>query len=352
MTAPTDGPQRIGLAVPGSIDRISGGYAYARALLSGPSPFEHVALPDLWPAPCGGAEAAALSTLQAWGGPLLIDGLAFGAFTADLRAAVAGRAVALLHHPLALETGLDDAIARRLLDSEAAALATARGVIVTSADTARTASEMFAVAPSRIATVEPGVARRPRASLSQVEPLNILAVGAAIPRKSFCGLVAAASLLQDLDWMLRIVGPLDADPVETARIRSAIDAAELADRIALVGPLSGSAMDAAYAGAQVFVSSSVYEGYGMAIAEALTAGLPIVAVDGGAVARTAPSAHLCDAEPESIALRLRALLTDPDLRRRSAEASLADAARQPDWPTQRAAAAAAVRRLLERADDV
>jgi glycosyltransferase involved in cell wall biosynthesis len=60
-------------------------------------------------------------------------------------------------------------------------------------------------------------------------------------------------------------------------------------RVALRGELVGYALDAAYDRADVFVLASFLEGYGMAHAEALARGLPIVTTAAGAVTITVPS---------------------------------------------------------------
>src|SRR5690349_10460895 len=84
--------------------------------------------------------------------------------------AVAGRhgrrldLVALVHHPLCLETGLDPATAARLRASERRALAACRGVIVTSPSTAATLEAGFAVPRERIAAATSGAAPAPPAA--------------------------------------------------------------------------------------------------------------------------------------------------------------------------------------------
>ena len=90
---------------------------------------------------------------------VVVDGLAFGALAPEAeRHAARLRFVALVHHPLAEETGLDRAVAASLEASERRALAVARLVVVTSPATARGLAR-YGVAASRVAVVVPGTDR-------------------------------------------------------------------------------------------------------------------------------------------------------------------------------------------------
>ena len=71
------------------------------------------------------------------------------------RAASRLRLVALVHHPLCLETGLSSTQAARLAAGERAALASVRSVIVTSGHTAAALRQMFEVPPGVIAVAPP-----------------------------------------------------------------------------------------------------------------------------------------------------------------------------------------------------
>jgi glycosyltransferase involved in cell wall biosynthesis len=64
----------------------------------------------------------------------------------------------------------------------------------------------------------------------------------------------------------------------------------LADRIEFPGECRDQALEDLYRGASLFVLPSYYEGYGMALTEALARGLPVVSTTGGAVPHTVPGA--------------------------------------------------------------
>jgi hypothetical protein len=153
----------VALVYPGDLATRTGGYAYDRrafgALAERGWRVRHVALPDRFPFP----DAAALSAADAALADLpdrtitVVDGLGLGAMPA-----VAGRQgprldlVALVHHPLYLETGLDPATAARLRASERQALAACRPVIVMSWFTAAALAADFVVPRERITVALPG----------------------------------------------------------------------------------------------------------------------------------------------------------------------------------------------------
>ncbi|WP_294537529.1 glycosyltransferase family 4 protein [uncultured Rhodoblastus sp.] len=331
---------RLVFAIPGDISARTGGYGYDRRLLAELPPIGveavHLPLPGRFPDAGPQDVAAALAAMQQAlqpGGALLIDGLAYGALPAEAIGALAAPVIALCHHPLCLETGLAPGRVEFLRQSERAALALARHVIVTSAHTAEILRRDFDIAPDRLTVAPPGTDRAPRARGSGGAPL-LLAVGAIMPRKAFDVLVEALGGLTELDWRLQIVGSRALHPVIVAALEAQIKALGLESRIELAGEFSGGEIDAIYAASDIFVSASLFEGFGMALAEAMTRGLPILTTTGGAAAQTVPDAAALKVPPADVAaLReaLRRLLCDDGLRRRLAQASWRAGQGLPRW---------------------
>ena len=322
-------------AAPGDLDTPTGGYAYARRILQALPDLTHLPLSGAFPAARQTDLAAARAALDAVPDdlPILIDGLAFGAFPRSLAARWSGRLIALCHHPLALETGLSPLDRVAALEREAAALAEARLVIATSQTTARTLEKDLGVDPDKLRVAPPGVDRMEQAEMQDGPPV-ILSVGSLTRRKGVDVLVNALALLKELDWTCRIIGPDDRDPLYADRVASLIGAAGLADRIAVEGAKPESEVRSAYAAADIFALATRYEGYGMVYAEAMEAGLPTVGCDAGAVREVVgDAAFLATPEdPAGFAGLLRPLIADPAARRAAAAKARARAEHLPRWP--------------------
>ena len=324
--------------IPGDLSTPTGGYGYDRRILERlPScgiDIEHVALSGAYPNPTPDDLAATEAALDALPPTLvlLIDGLAYGAMGFDLINRIRQPVVALCHHPLALEVGLDDARRAQLHMLERNALARARHVIVTSPMTARILAEDFGVAPDNIMVAEPGTDRSSRAKGTGA-PLHLLAVGSIVPRKGYGILIEALKPLTARDWTLSIVGAAR-DQTELTALESQIAAHGLSERIRLLGARSDAELDQIYATADVFVMPSLFEGYGMVLGEAMARGLPIVCTTGGAAAETAPNAAALKVPPgdaPAFSLAVAKLLDDAPLRADMADAAWAAGLMLPTW---------------------
>jgi glycosyltransferase involved in cell wall biosynthesis len=328
-------------AIPGDIDLPTGGYAYDRRVLALLGRFgvraRHLPLPGSFPFPTQAdlAETArALGAVEA-DAVLLVDGLAYGALPAPLIEALHSPILALVHHPLCLEAGLGADARAALRASETAALARAAGVVVTSPTTAATLAADFGVPRHRITVAVPGTDPAPRAHGSSAGgPLEILTVGAVVPRKAHATLVRALGPLRHHDWRLTIVGPTDRDADALAAVEAAIRDTGLSRRVTLAGPADSRALAVRYAATDLFVLASLYEGYGMVLAEALARGLPMVCTTGGAAAETVPDGAAIKVAPGDEPALTRALarvIADAGLRRALGDAAWAAGRSLPGW---------------------
>ena len=332
------------VVVPGSIEQRTGGYVYDARMVGGLRELGwrvvvHT-LAGAFPDADALARASMTSTLGTIpdGARVVIDGLAMGGLPEPVRAERARlRILSLVHHPLADETGLDAPQRARSAARERDALAGCVGVLVTSEFTARRL-EAFGVEPARVRAVRPGTDPAPPAIGPGLDASpTLLCVASLIPRKGQDVLVHALSGVRDLRWTCVCAGSLDRAPGYASLVRNFTREAGLAGRVRCPGECEPDHLDDLYHHASLFVLPSHYEGYGMALADALARGLPVVSTTGGAIPHTVPgdaSVLVPPGNDAALAEALRSLLTPGTGTRRRAE--LAVAARRhaqglPDW---------------------
>lgn len=349
--------RELSVLIPGDEITPTGGFTYDRRLVQALRQtgwrVDLQRLYGSWPAPDAQALAEATAWVQALPDDTLVlaDGLAFGALPALAQAhAERLRWVALVHHPLHLETGLDAATRDALRAAETQALHCARQVIVTSASTAQDVAAM-GVPADRIKVVEPGTDPVPQSQRQDTadpdRAVRLLCVATLTPRKGHALLLQALSRLGTLNWELHSVGSLTRDAGTAARVLALSRSPELADalagRVFWHGEIDGTSLQAHYAAADALVLPSLHEGYGMVVAEALAHGLPVLASRAGALAHTLPQGaglHVPRNDVDALQAALARLIGDAALRGRLAAGARAAALRLPTWPQQAARFAA------------
>jgi glycosyltransferase involved in cell wall biosynthesis len=331
---------RIVFAIPGDLMTLSGGYNYDRRVMQELSDcgveVAYRRLPASFPL-AGAADAdeavRVINEDLRFGDVVIVDGLAYGGLPQAAIRKIAAPIVALCHHPLWLERGLSAERAQTLRVSESRALALATHIIVTSAHTRDQLVRDFGVPASEITVAVPGTDGALRARGSGRSTM-LLAIGSIIPRKAFHVLVGALDDVCDIDWRLRLVGSARHSPETAAALRHLIETKRLSGRIELMGELSVEDLDRIFNASDVFVSSSLYEGYGMAVAEAMARGLPIVTTTGGAVADSVPDDAALKVPPGDVGamrIALRRIVGERTLRERLSEASWRAGRDLPRW---------------------
>ncbi|MEP1443672.1 MAG: glycosyltransferase family 4 protein [Hyphomicrobiales bacterium] len=331
---------RIRFIIPGDINTPSGGFRYDRTILEEwralNVAFDLVSLPGSYPMPSDADKALAFSIIDECDDAdiTIVDGLAGGGFP-ELMEQVSKSApcVSLLHHPLSLENGISKQDARFLEATERKGLNFTQAVITTSPATSKTVAELFSLDKTAIHTVEPGVTRANHIAFRDTPPLSILSVGSITQRKGHDILIKALAFLEDYPWQLTIIGPQNFDPDCVTKLNSLCSELGVAHRVTFLDSLSEEALSNEYAKADIFALASRYEGYGMAYAEAIVRGIPVVGTTAGAIPDTVPleaGLLVCADDVDAFSNALGSMLNDTSLRQQKHLGALAV---EPDFPT-------------------
>jgi glycosyltransferase involved in cell wall biosynthesis len=345
---------RVTFVLPGDVDdpaAASGGNLYGRRMCEQLRAAK-VAVPGAWPLGDPAALSGSLAALPD-GAVVVIDGLVACAWPEVVGPAARRlRLAVLVHLPLGDEAGRDPAVAADLDTRERATLHAAGAVVATSPWSARRLIEHHELDPRRVHVVSPGTASAPLATGTDGRS-RLLCVAAVTRHKGQDLLVEALAQVADLPWTCVCAGPLRREPAFADRVRGLIDQHGLAGRVLLVGPLSGDALEAGYAAADLVVLASRAETYGMVVAEALMRGIPVLATAAGAVPDTlgrgpdgtVPGILVSERDPAAFAAALRRWLTEPELPDQLRASARRRRSTLPGWP-------AAARKLAAVLDHV
>ena len=195
-------------------------------------------------------------------------------------------------------------------------------VIVPSRYSASVAREVYGIPEARLAIVPEPVdladwrrrfadAARPRAGRP-----TVLSVARMYPRKRLEDLLHAAAILRARisDAQIRIVG----EGPESARLHLLHQKLGLGDTVVLLGEVSRSRLAVEYTIAHCFCLPTVQEGFGLVFAEAMAAGLPVVACRAAAVPEIVEDGRtgilVGRRNPAELAQALETLLVNENLR--------------------------------------
>jgi glycosyltransferase involved in cell wall biosynthesis len=147
---------------------------------------------------------------------------------------------------------------------------------------------------------------------------DVLFVGRVVPSKAQHELVKALwafRRLYDARARLHIVGGTTSFRYLEA-VRSLVDDLGLVESVRIVGEVSDASLAAYYGAADVYLSLSEHEGFGVPLLEAMAAGVPVVVRGAGAVPETVGVAALLlrSGDPAYVAAALQRVRTDQSLR--------------------------------------
>ncbi len=172
-------------------------------------------------------------------------------------------------------------------------------VLADAESTRRDIVEVYAASPEKVRVLYSGVdprfapaipaeeQQRVRTRLGLVRPY-LLSVSTIQPRKNYARLIEAfARLKTECDLVIAGGKGWMYDEVYDA-----VDRLGLKERVRFAGFVSDEDLPALYAGATLFVYPSLYEGFGLPVAEAMACGVPVVSSDASSLPEVAGDAAL------------------------------------------------------------
>jgi glycosyltransferase involved in cell wall biosynthesis len=293
-----------------------------------------------WPDSAARASAAALWQAHRpthAGDRAVIDGFCLYAFDGLEEPLREAGAITMFHHPMSLEPQLSAAERSAFAAVEQRLLPMLARIVVPSEAGRAQLTAAMALSAEAIAVVTPGIPDPGRSTGSGGRTCHLLAVGSLIPRKGHDTVLSALAGLPDLDWKLTICGDEGIDPAHAAALREAAEAPGLAGRVTFAGACGSEQMESLWRSADLFVSGSRFEGYGMAVAEAVRRGLPLAVTKGAAAVEVIPPEASVIVEPGDyvqLSKGVRRLIFSAPLRRDLADAAWQAGRAFPSWADQ------------------
>lgn len=327
--------------VPGSLKALTGGSIYDRRMVEGlRGRGWRVEVHELdssfpEPRPAALADAARVLSKIADSEVVVVDGLAFGAMP-DVLEPHQKRLnfVAIVHMPLALEFGIDAAVADWRGEQELRALRIARAVIVTGRATIDALSQMGHAFPAPV-LIEPGCDTAQLARGSETGTVRLLCVAAVTSGKGHEALIRALTEV-DGGWTLVCAGSLTRDTQTACRLAELVESSSMRHRVRMTGELTPGQLAAEYDRADVFVLNTRFETYGMAVSEAIAHGLPVVSTRTGAIpdlAGTEAGLLVPVGDEKALRAALATMVADAHARARYREGAARARSRLQPWNT-------------------
>ena len=264
-------------------------------------------------------------------GPLMIDGLVATRWPEALESVAGRRAVVVLVHMVSAAFA---AVDRAVVAAECRALRAADRAIVVSRWTGDELVRRGILPRERVVVVTPGTADAP-AGPGTSSGCALLCVGVVAPHKGQDTLIdALAALGADPGWSCTIAGSLTAFPEFADHVSRRAEKAGIGDRVTLTGALDDEELGEAYQRADLVVAPSRTESYGLAIADALRRGIPVLASRVGGIPEAVADRAAILVPPGDARAWSEALgrwMAEPDLRARMKRLALDGRDRMPRW---------------------
>ncbi len=199
-------------------------------------------------------------------------------------------------------------------------------VVTVSKTSAADAIRAFKLPQHRVRIVHNGIDTGIFRRLDHVEkePNSLVIVGKTEDKKKGVPfLLKAVQLLKDdVDVKVKVVGIQGPDDGYRTKL---VQKLGIADRVTFTGHVGADELVRLYSSAEIAVTASLYEGFGLPAAEAMACGTPVVATRAGAlpeiVGEHGTGVLVPPADPPALAAAIKRLLADKQLRQRMGDAA-------------------------------
>jgi len=246
--------------------------------------------------------------------------------------------VATIHHPitvdLAASLAQSDTLRRGIRWTMFYSFLTMQGivsrrmarVVTVSQSSAEDTARAFKLRKDRVRVVYNGIDTTVFSKLDRIEkePNSLVVVGKVEDKtKGIPYLLEAVKLLKgDLDVKLYVVGKQEASEGYGTNLAQQLG---ISDRVIFTGYIGTDELVKRYSSAEIGVTASIYEGFGLPAAEAMSCGTPVIATRAGAlpeiVGDDAAGILVPPADPPALAAAIKRLLADKPLRHRMGQAA-------------------------------
>jgi glycosyltransferase involved in cell wall biosynthesis len=246
--------------------------------------------------------------------------------------------VATIHHPitvdLAASLAQSDTFRRGIRWTMFYSFLTMQGivsrrmarVVSVSQSSAEDTARAFKLRKDRVRVVYNGIDTDIFRRLDGVErePNSLVVVGKVEDKtKGIPYLLEAVKLLKgDLDVKVYVVGKQEASEGYGTNLAQQLG---ISDRVIFTGYIGTDELVRRYSSAEIGVTASIYEGFGLPAAEAMSCGTPVIATRAGAlpeiVGDDAAGILVPPADPPALAAAIKSLLADKPLRQRMGQAA-------------------------------
>lgn len=229
------------------------------------------------------------------------------------------------------DDALFTSLGRVLMKQQFLGLRRADRLVAVSEFTARTLQDALAISSDRVRVIHLGVDDAYReqsvnynpAVLDRYRPprtpgvYDLLYVGSELPRKNLVALLNAVAILKARGQQVRLIkaGGAGGDRWRGAT-KQQISALGLDDDVVFTGRVDEAHLPLLYRAADVFVTTSRLEGFGLPAAEAMASGTPVICSDAGSLPEIVGDAGLLvnPDQPEGVAAAVIRLREDSSLR--------------------------------------